>query len=104
MSQLTEAIAGARRCGVKGIELEQAETDLRQLREREAEGNLGGRGLCVKEPTFSFFLVPKWGILGLRPGEKKPRGVFSENTWLSNVKCYKRLLLQKTVVIKRLLY
>eukprot|EP00435_Cladocopium_sp_Y103_P022967 s720_g5.t1 len=36
VAQLTEAIAGARRCGVRGIELEQAEADLRQLREREA--------------------------------------------------------------------
>ena len=35
-SQLAEAIGAARRCGVKGQELEQAEMDLRQLREREA--------------------------------------------------------------------
>lgn len=58
------------RCGVRGIELEQAEADLRQLREREAD---------TGEPTWSWLsLVVQWTDWGGSEKSGKRLGVFEQ--------------------------
>lgn len=58
------------RCGVRGIELEQAETDLRQLREREAgtapraHGPKGPRNSAAHLPFLSFPILLQMGGSG----------------------------------------